>query len=141
MKKSLSSLIFFTLLLTSHASFAEQQSDVFLCPFQETLVLKDVPAGTQILALSANQLAVQQQGTSQFIIFNIKQPCTNGTVTATIGLNDKNFTTITFHDGPWIFMEIKSVENHGTFKFSKWNPDFKKHYYELNFVNTGGNNV
>lgn len=114
----------------------EQKNDVYLCPFKETVVI-NAPPGAQILSLSGDGLAVDQQGLSQFIIYNIKQPCKNGTVTANIGLDNKNYSTITFHDGPWMFMEIKSVSNFGTFKFAKWNPDYKKHYYELNFVNMG----
>lgn len=134
MKRVLLLLISASGLLMSGLVLSDQQNDVYLCPFKETVVIKNAPPGTQILSLVGDALAVEQQGTSQFLIYNIKQPCRNGTVTAHIGLDNKNYTAITFHDGPWIFMDIKSITNHGSFKFAKWNPDYKRHYYELDFM-------
>ena len=136
MRKNLITFLILAIsIFTSELTFSEQKRDVMLCPFSETVVINDAPPGTHILKLSADGLAYQQQGTQQFIITNIKL-CPNGTVTADIGLNQTNYTTITFHDGPYIFMDIKSVTNHGTFTFKKWNPDHIKHYYELNFSST-----
>lgn len=145
MNKILILSLFFTLTLSTSSPifseqppasvFAEQARNVMLCPFTETIVIKDAPAGTHILKLSADGLMVQQQGTQQFLISN-KPNCQNGTVTADIGLNQDNHVVMVFHDGPLMFMSIKSIDSHGSIQFQKWNPDNIKHYYELNFQST-----
>lgn len=116
-----------------------------LCPFTETIVVKNAPANTHVFPqiTSTGGIEGHWQGNSQFTITNTQRNCKDdGTVTATIGVDATNNAEITFHDGAYAWLKIKDpVINHGTFKFDKWNPDYTRHYYELNFVSTEANKV
>lgn len=111
---------------------ADESTKVSLCPFEEDVVIRSAPAGSKILSLTGDHLAVKQIGESEFLIRNNRN-CDNGTATVRIGTNDQNYSQVTFHDGPWMFMDIKSVNNIGNIRFDHWDKDHGRHSYKLYF--------
>lgn len=106
-----------------------------MCGFQENMYINSSPAGTKILSLNASGgLAVEKSTNGLFYIRDNGQ-CSDGTVTAKIGTDSDDYSTITISDGPlaWNPM-VTGHSDHGDYSYQSMDHNSGTFDYYLHFT-------
>ncbi len=136
MKKSIAIVILSTICMSSGAMAASHEgvAKPYTCGFSDIMSIQ-APAGATIQNLtSTGGLKAVISPVNHGFLIEDNGSCQDGTVTATIGTNSTNYSTVQLTDGPYLWNpNVMNVKNVGNIQYQSMNHPVGSNQYTLLF--------